>query len=164
MATGHLITDAQFALHGDIDLCHLDDTAGKVVTDGESELVAGEASGNLAVFDIVVVEQLFDESIGFLVGSPLVGAHLGIINGLESFGSEFDLLGDKLLAVVGVHTVGGFAVEKNEQAGDEFVLQLLALETIFLLGFGKQLFLLGAGLAVADNAGEEFLVDDHTVH
>ena len=54
--------------------------------------------------------------------------------------------------------------QEDEETGDKLILQLLTLETILFLGLGQEFFFLGAGLAVANDAGKEFLVDNHAVH
>ena len=160
VAASHLVADAEFALHGEIDLGHLDDARREVVADGEGKLVAGEAAGDFAGLDVVVVEEFLDEVVGFLVGSPLVGADLVVVDRLEGLGSELDLFGDDFLFMVIIDAVGDLAGEQDEEAVNELVFQLVHFEIIFSFRSSEELFFLGTGLAVADDAREEFLVDD----
>ena len=164
VATGHFVADAQFALHGDVDFGHLDDSAREVVTDGESEFLTGEATVDFAVFDVVVVEEILDKVVGFRIRGPLIGADLIVVDSVECFRGEFDLFGDELFFVAGVDSVGGFAGQDDEKSVDEFFLEFSQFVVVFFLRFGKELFFLGALFAVADDAGKEFLVDDYAAY
>ena len=164
MATCHLITDAQFTLHGDIHFGHLYNAAGKVITHGQGKLITGEATVNLTVLNIVVVQQILNQVVGILVRSPFVGTYLGIVNCLQGLRGELHLLRDQLFLVVGIDSVGGLTGKDNQQTVDQLLFQLCQLVVILLFRLGEQLFLLGTLLAVTNYTGKEFLVDHDTTH
>ena len=163
VTTGHLITDTQFALHGDIYLGHLDDATRQIITHSKGKLVAREATRNLTIFNVVIIQQLFNQVVGFLIGSPLIRTNLSIVDSLQRFGRELDFLRDYLFTMVGEHTVGHFAIQQDEQTRDELVFQLLALVTILFFRLGKQFLLTGTGLTVTNHTGKELLINNNTV-
>ena len=113
VAAGHLVADAELALHGDVDLDHLDDARGKLVT----------------------LLQVFTALFGLLLqnADAVLGALDEHAHRLARF--FFDRQREQLAAGEAVHDVaiGGLALADEHVAGlevDHVALQLLIAEHV----------------------------------
>ena len=72
MTTGQFVTDANLTLLGNIDLSHLQNTWGQLITDADGKLATLQLGIKQLVFAQVVHDELLDEHILVLVASPAV--------------------------------------------------------------------------------------------
>jgi len=105
MAPGHLVTNPDLALLGDIDLGQPDNTCGQLITDGDVVPLPLIDTVNLLVLDHIVVKELLDAVILLLVSGPLVGIDIKVINLLELLEGELSTLGDNVYVEIILHSL-----------------------------------------------------------
>ena len=97
MATGHLVTHAHLALLGHIDLGHLDDAGGKLVTNGDGELATLQFCIKQLILLDEVDNELGDEAVDVFVAGPANELNAGVVQtgkvGLGELGTLLDDLG-----------------------------------------------------------------------
>ena len=162
MTSGQLVSYADLTLLGNIYLCHLQDSRGKFVTNGDSKLLALHLSVEQLILLHEVDNQLGDKLILVSIGSPIADMHTTILKVLEVGNSECATLSDYLSTSVVLHTLRNLTLGKFKQLVDENLLQVLYLCLIFLVNLRKNNLILHLCLTGLDGALEEFLVDDDT--
>ena len=75
MTTGHLITDADFAVLSHINLRHLDDTVRQFVADSEVEFLAFEVGIQLFILINIIHDAAANEVTFVLVVGPIIQHH-----------------------------------------------------------------------------------------
>src|SRR5690606_23261510 len=103
MAPGHLVTNPDLALLGDIDLGQPDNACGQLIADGDVVPLPLIDTVNLLVLDHIVVKELLDAVILLLVIGPLVGINIKVINLLELLEGELSTLGDNVYVEIILH-------------------------------------------------------------
>ena len=104
MTTGQLITDTDLTFLGNIDLGHLQDAIGQLVTNRDSELTALQLCIQQLVLLHEVDDQLGNQLVLVLIVRPVVGLDVAILKVAQSRSSELATLGDDLSASIVLHT------------------------------------------------------------
>ena len=163
VTTGHLITYADLTTLCDIDLGHLDDTVGQLVTDGEVELIALELRIHLLIFRDIIEDTLRYKLVLMLIVGPFLEEHREEVDLVEALLGEVLPLGDEF----GTHDIldgqGLTTIEHGVELLDEQIAECVSafaeLEVHLLHG----LLIFHLLLAVFVGAAVEFLIDDDTV-
>ena len=164
VTTCHLVTDAQFALVGDIDLGHLDNTGGQLRTNGRVEHLAGLPSRDVTNLDQIVADDVSHQTVDLAVVRPLGDGHRGEINRVQQLLGELGtLLDDHVLGIV-MDVMGNLAFQYSIQLGDGHFVQLVVLHLILVLDGLDQILVFSFGLAVLHQTGQGLGADDHTLH
>ena len=96
MTTSQLVTDTDLTLLGDIDLGHLNDAVGQLVTDVEHQDLALGLSIQQLVLLHIVDNQLGYQLVLMIVGCPCADMHVAILQVAQVGGGEIAALGDYL--------------------------------------------------------------------
>ena len=124
MTSGHLVTDGNLSLLGNVDFCKLHHAVGKFVTD--LDLVESSLVGCCCLFvsDAVVVDEITDHSVGLFVIRPLVGVDIVEIRDTpEHCGSDFLTFRYNLHAIQVADSGALLAVGKNNKFLEELGVQ-----------------------------------------
>ena len=164
VTTGHLVTHAQFALVGDIDLGHLDDTVGQLVTDGGVELLTHHLGEEGTLLNQVVADDFRNQPVELGVVGPLRYGHVGVVDFAEELLGELGTLGHHHVLGVVVDVVGNLAVEQFVQLGDNTLFQCGHILFEGSVDFLQNVLVFRLAFAVLHHAGEGLGIDDHTLH
>ena len=96
MTSSQLISHTNLTLLGNINLCHLQDTRGKFIANGDGKLLALHLGIKQFVLLHIIDNQLADEIIGMIVVGPVADLDVSILQVLEIGDSEFGSTGDNL--------------------------------------------------------------------
>ncbi len=129
----HLVTNGDFALLGDVDLGDLHHAVRKLVSDLDFvHLTLADRLLRLEC-DAVVVDEVADKRVGILLGSPLVGVDIVVVDALEHFGGDLLVLGENLHTVE-VGDAGALLVlGQHGELLDEVGVELLGLAVVLCL-------------------------------
>ena len=89
VATCHLITDTNLTLLSDVDFCHLDNAAGKFVTNGDGVLFAHAFGIELVELAEIVDDQCTDHSVNASITCPVFQLKCGEVEGGKKALREF---------------------------------------------------------------------------
>ena len=150
MSSGHLVTDSDLPLLGDIHLGELHHTVCEIISDLHFVNRPLVGCGSLLVGDAVVVDEIPDHLIGVGVVSPAVGIDIAVVNGLELSGGDLLSFRNKLNTVE-VEDSGALpALGESGKLVEELGIQCLGLPVEILLNAVELGLLLGpCALAVA---------------
>ncbi len=163
MTTGHLVTNTNLTLLGDVNLGHLDDACGQLVTDGDGKLLTRHLGIQQFVLLQVIDDQLGNELVGVFLLRPAGKLNGCKVERLEGCGSETLAMRNDLGTHVVLHTLRGDALGQLKQLVDEDGLEVCHLVLELLVDGCQTWLVLSLGRTGLDGTREEFLVDDHTV-
>ena len=152
MTTRHLVTDSDFSLLGNVNLCELHHAVLEFVTDLDHIHLPLALGCCCLLCEAVVVDEVANEDIGLLVGSPLVRVDIVIIDTLEKLCSELLVLLDNLDTVKVAYACALLVLCENGQLLDELRAEFLVSHIVELLLLVKLCLLLclgSAGLSAA---------------
>ena len=163
MTSGHLVTDSDLPLLGDIDLGDLHNAVRKLVTDLYLVHLSLALGLSHLVGQAVVVDEFLDEQVGVLIGGPVAGVDVLEVNGLQFLNADLLALGDDLDIVEVVDARALLALCQDGQSLEEISVQLRGLLVKLLLNKVKACFLIsfgGSSVALFGGFGVERCLDD----
>ena len=162
MATSHLIADAHLTLLGHINLRHLDNARGQLVTDGDGKLATLELGIEELILLDEVDDQLGDEPVDVSIAGPADELYACVFEAVEVGLGELRTLGNHLGTLVILHALRREVLGELEELVDEDCLQVVDLHVEFLVDLRQTLLVAQLLLTGLDGAGEQLLVDDRT--
>ena len=162
VASCQFVSYTDLTLLGNIYLCHLQNSRGKLVTYGDSKLLALHLSIKQLELLHEVDDQLRDKQILMGIGCPVADMYVTILKILEVGNSECTTLSDNLRTGIVLNALRHLTFGQFEQLVDEYLLQVVNLCLVFLVNLGKSNLILHLCLTGLDGTLEEFLVDDNT--
>ncbi len=139
VATCHLVTHTDLTLLGDVDLGHLHDARGELVTDGEVEFLAAQLAVNLLRLAHVVGDKLTHHAVHALVGSPVRDVNCLVVDVAEVHVVESAALRNDVGTDIVFHALRNLILEKGLHLADHDFLESILTLLIFslhLLDFG----------------------------
>ena len=104
MTTGHLITNTDLTLLGNINLSHLDDTCRQLVADSNSKFLTFQLCIEFLIFLDKVRYQCTDQFIGMLVFCPIAQLNSSKVYITEIRSIEFSTFTDYFSSHIVFHT------------------------------------------------------------
>ena len=105
MTSGQLIADTDLTFLSHINLSHLQDAIGQLITNRNSELATLQLCIEQFIFLHEVDDQLSNQLILMLVSGPVAGLYITILKVSQSSSSEFAALRDNLSTCIVLHTL-----------------------------------------------------------
>ena len=145
MTSGHLVTYGNLALLGNVNLCKLHYSVGKLIADLYLvDIPLADRSLSLES-DAIVVDELPDEDIAVLVGRPFVGVDVVVVDVLEHVGGELFVLGDDFHTVEVGHACTLLVLGQDCKFSEEFGPELFCLAVKFCLPLLLSCLLVASG-------------------
>ena len=163
MAAGHLVTHANLALLGNVDLGQLHDARRQLITLSGIVFVALLLGLELLIFHSEAVDNAVNQIVVRLVGRPFGRVDCQIINVFENFGRKLRAFGHNLQTKIVFHTLRSLAEQQRAELLDQSATQLGDALLEFLVDFGKNGLLARTRLAVLHDAREQALANHHAV-
>ncbi len=133
MTAGHLVTDGDLTLLGYVYLGYLHHSVRKFVPD--LDLVHLAFADGLLCLDgyAVVVDKVADQLVGLLVGGPLVGVDVVVVDALENFGRDLLVLFEDFDAVEVGYAGALLVLGEHDKLLQEIVVEFLGLAVVLCL-------------------------------
>ena len=162
MTTGQLITHTDLTFLGHIDLRHLQNAVGQLVTNRDGKLLALQFCIKQLILLHEVDDQLGNQLVLVLVVGPVTDLDVTIFQVLQGSHGKLAALGDDLRSGIVLDTLRGLTLRQFDELVDQDILQVANLSFILLVNLGQRDLILLLRLAVLDGAGKHLLVDDDT--
>ena len=163
MTSGHLVTDTDLTLLGNVDLSHLDDARRQLVTDSDSEFLTLQLCIELFIFLDEVHHQCTYQSVGVLVFCPVAQLNGSKVHVAEIGSGELGALADHFGSHVVLHALRRVAFGELQELVHQYLLQVCHLAVELVVNLRQQRFVRQFGTTGLDDAGEQTLADNHTL-
>ncbi len=164
VTTGHLVTNTQFALVGNVNLRHLNNACRQFRTDSGIKHLTCLLRIEFSDLDKVIADNLGNQTVDLSIVGPFGNGNGCEINCVQHLLGELGTLGNHDILGIVMNVMGNLAFQNLVQLGYCHIMQVVELRLVFLLNFSYDILIFGFGFSVFDTSGQILRTDNHTLH